>query len=137
MTMLSSWIKFLKKAKYLCHFELLYILLGIFVVFFVCLFVYWSMCKGLIVFPPQLGDFDSFTAEKHPNLGTRAHKLLDKNWATLKLLAAGEKPSLLWFGTLKFWQHCLWTFWTPSLFIWTQVGASLEPAGCNILSNLS
>ena len=61
---------------------------------------------SLIVFPPNWVILIPFTAEKHPNLGIWAQRLLDKNWATSRSLAAGEKPDLPRFGALKFWQHC-------------------------------
>ena len=62
--------------------------------------------NNLIVFFTQLGDFYYFAAEKHPNLGNLAYLiLLDKNWATLKSLAAGKKANLLRLGDLKFCQH--------------------------------
>ena len=62
--------------------------------------------NNLIVFFTQLGDFYYFAAEKHPNLGNLAYLiLLDKNWATLKSLAAGKKANLLLLGDLKFCQH--------------------------------
>ena len=64
------------------------------------------MPKLTIVFSAQLGDYDYFTAEKHPNLENWALWLLDKNWAALKSLAACRKANWPRFGALKYWQHC-------------------------------
>ena len=53
-----------------------------------------------------IGWFWLFYGWKAPKFGKLGVWLLDKNWATLKSLAAGKKANLPRFGALKFWQHC-------------------------------
>ena len=53
-----------------------------------------------------LDDFDYFKAKNSLHLGNWPYDYLNKNWATLKLLAAGKKANLLRFGALKCLQHC-------------------------------
>ena len=58
-----------------------------------------------LLFRP-VGWFWLFYGWKAPKFGKLGVWLLDKNWATLKSPAAGNKTNLPRFVALKFWQHC-------------------------------
>ena len=64
---------------------------------------YLGKVSSLIVFPPNLVNFSHLLLKSTQILVIGF--VLNRYWVIWKLLAAGFKSSLQWFGTLKFWQH--------------------------------